>query len=466
VHPAARDWSCLTVLLSTRFRARTTIIVSAWLTATLAGCTAATPATTVPAAAATSAAHPAAARPAAVRPPATISARAFGMHYLDTSHPYPPLPFGTARVWDMGVTWMDLQPTSAAWSPAALARLDSIVATFRAHGAQPVITLGMTPTWAAGSCRYVVLNVDWGRKTCAPRSTSATGPWGAYVRMLAKRYSGKVRYFELWNEPSLRNGYNDSIAKLAQMQAVARPIVHQYGAQLLSPSVPLHDGSNGTKFLDRFLSLAGGKAFDVVNLHLYSAIQIAKANYGPEWTMGQLSAARKVLARHGVANRPVWNTEVNVGNQFAHVNFTGTAGAAQITRTFILNIENRVARTIWYAADVRTWAGTVLVKSDYRTPTVAGSAYRMLRNRLVGGRAYGCSRTVVGTIDWRYVCRFHLATGRNMLAVWTTGRAFAFHAPAGTRRLLSVTGSALSARPGRVITVGRTPIYVIGTFGV
>ena len=41
-----------------------------------------------------------------------IPATAFGMHYLNTGHTYPAMPFATARIWDKGVTWKDLQPTA------------------------------------------------------------------------------------------------------------------------------------------------------------------------------------------------------------------------------------------------------------------------------------------------------------------------------------------------------------------
>src|SRR5947207_7193439 len=63
-----------------------------------------------------------------------ISSRQFGMHYTNTSDPLL-LSFGSGRVWDMGVTWKDLQPTSGATNATALARLDSIVNGFPGHRA-------------------------------------------------------------------------------------------------------------------------------------------------------------------------------------------------------------------------------------------------------------------------------------------------------------------------------------------
>src|SRR4051794_661974 len=87
--------------------------------------------------------------PPASAAPAAIGAGAFGMHWLNPGPQYPTVRFGSARVWDMGVTWAELQPRSSATSTSVLTKLDGIVATFRAHHVDPMITLGMTPRWAA-----------------------------------------------------------------------------------------------------------------------------------------------------------------------------------------------------------------------------------------------------------------------------------------------------------------------------
>src|SRR3954452_3717821 len=66
-----------------------------------------------------------------------ISASSFGMHWL---HPgqtaWPALSFGTARIWDMGVTWSELQPSATSTFDStnpAVARLDAIVNAYRSH---------------------------------------------------------------------------------------------------------------------------------------------------------------------------------------------------------------------------------------------------------------------------------------------------------------------------------------------
>jgi len=405
---------------------------------------------------------------------AAVSADSFGMHVLQLgAHPYPPMPFGTVRVWDMGVTWKDLQPTQA--TPltgngnAALSRLDSIVSTLRQHGAQPMITLGMTPDWAANSCPHVTGGTDWGLQTCAPKDTSVNGPWGRYVKALATRYASSVKYFETWNEPSLRNGYNDSVAALAKMQQTAYTVLHslRHGQQLASPGIPFTNGppTNGVNWLSSFFTAPGGTSFDIVGLHLYPADPAVRAGDGPEWAVAvALPQVRQVLEQHGLADRAIWNTETNVGRAPAHTGYqAGVAGAAAVARTFILAPEAGIARTIWYAADDRTWGGTWLENAGASALSTAGSGYTTVHRMIDGRTPLGCTQPpVVGnaTVTGTFTCRFGDSAGKLVLtAVWTTGRATQVRAPDGATAYYSVTGARHPVKAGAVVPVTAAPVY-------
>src|SRR3954451_23247609 len=350
-----------------------------------------------------------------------IAPQAFGMHFLGFgAHSYPPLAFGSARIWDMHVTWKDVQPTAGSSltgrGSAALQRLDAIVATFKSNHVEPLLTLGMTPDWAARKCTHVIRGIDWGLKTCATRDVTASGPWGRYVRALALRYRHSVRYFEFWNEPSLRNGWNDSLARLAQMQATAHRILRGlgFGQQLVAPSIAFTDGAptHGLRWLDAFLRLPGGTDFDIVGLHLYPGDPPARQGVGPEWVVDvALPAARAVLAAHGLSARPVWDTETNVGRVPAGITFSGTQAAGLVARTYVLAAENDIRRTFWYAADDRNFGGIWLENADLSLLSAAGVAYQTVRARMLGKVPLGCDRTRLGGNAARYTCKFGTARG-------------------------------------------------------
>src|SRR3954453_4158191 len=433
-----------------------------------------------------------------------ISASAFGMHFLQHGS-YPSLGFASARIWDDGVTWAKLQPNAPTHTAAApptplvsqgtpekitngidtkvVAKLDAIVRSFVAHHADPMITLGMTPAWAADTsgCNYG----SYGVQTCLPKGDFKASdgydfhdPWRNYVSFLSTRYDGhhsdakgtlpKVTYFELWNEPNYRNGMNGSwstaIPKLAKMQATAYGLLHARGQKMVSPGIPFTVGG-GYTFLDKFLK-AGGKKYDALGLHLYPSDATATGGYGPEWVMNTvLVSVRKILSNNAVAGRPMWDTETNVGRMAAHNAVkTSTTGAAYVARTFILATQNKIARTFWYAADDHAWGGVWLENSNY-TRSTAGNGYQRVRARLVGKAALGCSRVTVGTHKWKYTCKFGTTTGhKTLLAIWTTGANYTLKAPAGTKHWYDWKGTYRSAYAGKKFTISHTPIYLVGSF--
>src|SRR3954454_25318769 len=317
----------------------------------------------------------------------------------------------------------------------------------------------MTPSWAARACKHVVRGIDWGSKTCAPRDVSVSGPWGRYVRAMALRYRHSVRYFELWNEPSLRNGWNDTLPKLAQMQTVAHRILRElgFGQKLVAPSIAFTDGAprHGLRWLNTFLSLPGGTEFDIAGLHLHPGDPPARQGIGPEWAVEvALPAARAVLAAHGLSGRPVWDTETNVGRVPAGITFAGTQAAGLVARTYLLAAENDVRRTFWYAADDRWWGGIWMENADLLSLSSAGEAYRTVRRMVVGTVPLGCDRKHGGVTTGTYVCKFGTQAGAvTLIVVWTTSTSAMVATPKGATAWYSVIGTRHSARATGRLTI-------------
>ncbi|MGI8687794.1 MAG: beta-galactosidase, partial [Thermomicrobiales bacterium] len=81
-------------------------------------------------------------------PTAVIPPSLFGMHVhrATTGTHWPRVPFKTWHFWDANVMWSDLEPQRGVyqWS-----ELDALVALAQQHGVEPVLVLGLTPTWAS-----------------------------------------------------------------------------------------------------------------------------------------------------------------------------------------------------------------------------------------------------------------------------------------------------------------------------
>jgi polysaccharide biosynthesis protein PslG len=384
---------------------------------------------------------------------------AIGMHWLQYPSPLlSRLRFGAVR-FNGGnvVTWPILQPSASSRLDStnpAVRQLDDMVSRYEKLHVEPLIVLGGTPSWAAEACQ----NGTWPADTCAPARRDASSPWGTYVRFLAHRYPGAS--FEIWNEPNLRNGYNDTIGHLAEMQRTASAAIHSANphAVVVSPSVGITAG-DPLGWFSAFLREPGGGDFDVAGVHLYASDASARAGDGPEWADGMFRQFRSLLNKANI-RKPIWNTEVNVGRfEFRNTTsrvFTGSAGAAMVARTFLLQLGDGVSRVYWYAGDDRSWSGTWLVNGDGKTLTPAGVAFNVAYRMLVGATPHGCSTTA----ERVWTCRFTLPAGRSMEATWTTGLPTDVQLPPHTLSVVDVTGRTTSASSA-TLHISDVPTFVV-----
>jgi beta-glucosidase/6-phospho-beta-glucosidase/beta-galactosidase len=123
----------------------------------------------------------------------------FGLHIHHLDVPYkqgvsswPFTPFGSWRLFGAYVQWDDLEPQKGQWN---FRRLDWYVEEAGRHGIELLLTLGRTPQWASARP-----NED--RKGSAAEPASIED-WKNYVRTLSRRYKGRIKYYEVWNEPRL-----------------------------------------------------------------------------------------------------------------------------------------------------------------------------------------------------------------------------------------------------------------------
>ncbi len=218
---------------------------------------------------------------------------------------WPPLNFGMLRLWDSGTRWADIEPTRGDWR---FGRLDYYVNEAGVHGAKVLYTLGSTPKWASARpeerCGYYPHG-------CAaePRSME---DWREYVRVVARRYRGKICCYEVWNEPDFSGPskdpkksafYTGSVADLVEMARIARQVLHEEDpdAVLFSPAIvngPLNR-------LDKFLAAGGRDYVQGISYHFYAFNDESRM-------LREIEAVRDVMRKNGLAHLPLWSTEAGV----------------------------------------------------------------------------------------------------------------------------------------------------------
>lgn len=221
----------------------------------------------------------------------------------------------------------------------AWAKYDQIVALAEQYGLEIVPRLSNPPAWtrADGDAR--------GEK--AP--PDALADWGDYVYAVVSRYRGRIRYYQLWNEPNIYpewgeqavdpEGYTRLLCKGYRRAKEADPqAVIISGA--LAPTVSLYPGPgpgtglNDLVFLQRMYDAGAADCFDIMAVNDYMLwsgptdrrMQPLNVNFA------RPTYIRDVMVANGDAAKPIWISEMNsnaVPNDPA--NISGVGGYGMVT---------------------------------------------------------------------------------------------------------------------------------------
>jgi len=326
-----------------------------------------------------------------------IASDFFGMTIHHTATQFPPFPVSVFRFWDV-VAWPQAEPSSGqfAWT-----RIDETTGKHKKSGVNDFLfTFGSVPAWASSNPNEPCPGGD-GTGSCAAPDLTA---FDDFAKHLVQRYCGVIKYYETWNEPNgagYWKGNNTQLLTIAQhlfriakdptncgcTNGACSPNGGANPNKVLLPSISRINQPN-LNWLDSYLSAAGPRyAYaDVAAFHGYGSPTDA------EQIANQVQQLKKVLAKHGLSNLPLWNTEGNWGS----VPAVGPSQASWLMRYHMAQVAVGVSRVIWYAFDNCGWG--VLWEApwckDPQMPvgqlTDPGRAYAVVEEWLVGANLTGC----------------------------------------------------------------------------
>ena len=311
----------------------------------------------------------------------------FGMHIhrADTTTPWPNAGFGSWRLWDAHVNWVDLEPSRGEWN---FERLDRLVAMAKLTKVDVLLPLALTPTWA--SARPLEKS-SYGLGNAA--EPADIEDWKTYVRTVATRYRGRVYHYELWNEVNIPSFYSGSKEQLIQLARETYTILKEVDSRnvLVGPSVT--GGGKHLDWLSGYFQKGGGQYLDVVAYHFYVP------NDAPEAMLSLISSVQRIMQQNGLSSKPLWNTESGWGM----LNYDGTpkpawaypkweelesnVAAAYVSRALILNWAAGVQRFYFYAWD-NSLMGLMEPTSKALKP--AAMAYTNTLHWIVGKKISKC----------------------------------------------------------------------------
>ncbi|MGC2333803.1 MAG: glycosyl hydrolase [Candidatus Acidiferrales bacterium] len=333
----------------------------------------------------------------------------FGMHFHHVGGvtPWPDVPIPEWRLWDAHTAWPDLEPNKGQWH---FQTLDAYLTLAAQHHTDVLLPLGLSPQWA--SARPTEKSTYQPGFAAEPRNID---DWREYVATVVAHCKGRVRAYEIWNEPNSKSFWTGNVSQMVALTQAASAIIRRIDPQaiIVSPSATT---SSGVGWLSQFLQMGGGQYVDVIGYHFYVAPQ------PPEAMIPLIQRVKQVMAENGVGDKPLWNTESAWPSPRPFPSEDLAAG--YLARAYILNWAAGVQRLYWYAWDNHTFDVTQTTRQDNQTLTPAGRAYGIIQKWLVGARMDACNE---GS-DHTWTCRL-TRNGTPEWIIWNTGGTTPFSIP-------------------------------------
>ena len=241
--------------------------------------------------------------------------------------------------------------------------------------------------------------------------------WAAFVQTTAARYRGRVKVWEVWNEPNYTMEA-DYYAKLVKAT---------YDAIKAADPDAVVVGFGGTDpdYIRRVFEAGSVKCMDAVSIHSYSEL------VQPFERMANLAAAVNDLVQKFGSAKRVWHTEQ--GSQSDGMGYraseqTEEQCAVNVAQGYLSALASGVEKFFWFSAQTTPTYGWAVFYEDYvprpRLVALNGLA-RLLKGRSVTGRM------VLG--DGEVACVLMDGKAGAAAALWNLQDTMAVRLPAGTQ---------------------------------
>ncbi|MBI2297409.1 MAG: hypothetical protein HYU66_00405 [Armatimonadetes bacterium] len=182
-------------------------------------------------------------------------------------------------------TWRTQEPEPGKWDTRAL---DAALRRMERFGLRYQDILFAAPTWVAGNA------------ACGAPPMDKLDQWSAYVERLVKQYRGRIRYWEVWNEPDLM--WPEETRHNAEHYAAMLRATYD-AAKRADPDCVLLGLSHAgyEEWLERLGQLGVADTFDIATVHSYAA---------PRGFVQAIERRRALLDEGGMARKPMWVNEL------------------------------------------------------------------------------------------------------------------------------------------------------------
>lgn len=353
---------------------------------------------------------------------------------------------------------------------------DDAIARCAAAGIAVQLMVTDTPYWASSAPGKELARPDSFRHA-PPRNlyasifddgTDVPGPgkrlnpdqyWGCMLSRVASRYKGKVKYYQVWNEPDFPKGvqnadpndpersFTGSVKDYVRMLAIAHAVV-----KWQDPGARIATGGLGyADYLQAMIDHGAGGVFDALDFHAYG-------------DPGSDGALRAFLSVAGKMRRVLRHAGLDKALICSETGFPAAQPAHQadyIPKLYATGLALGLEGIIYYSNTNPSWRQMGLV--DWRTMqqrTAGYWAYKTVAQALSGLRFAGKLPLSPELVGYRFVAP---SGDREVRVLWAPFRddaaGVAYHAP-GRWQAVTPDGRARRLAPGEPVRLTATPVIL------
>jgi hypothetical protein len=375
------------------------------------------------------------------------------------------------RWWRLWVAWdaIEPEPGKFQWK-----NLDHVMALAQKHGMETLVCLrgGAKPWQAYGGGE----RPDWhlmSEHTFAPRNMA---DWNKFVRAISTHLKGKVRHWQVWNEPDARNGfYPFSTEKYVEVLRESARVLREVDAQNVVATGGFagafasagqrdkmtHTNEDHAWGLAEFFALKPQSDFDVFDNHYYAVDEP-----GQSWDskIKVVNDVKKWLAVRNIKTR-LWNSETSMYS--APGKLAGTRGgwanvpylsekeqAQRIVELHIQSLSVGIEKTFWYGV-----RGDVGVINADMSPKPAFATHAVLAAKLHGFKFDTALDLGATTRAYRFSAR--QGTPRYLTVAWERGGSRKIRLSGQPLRFSDWMDNIHALAPGQLtFDLGVEPVYI------
>ena len=245
------------------------------------------------------------------------------------------------------------------WDKDAWANYDNVVDLTREYGIDMIARVDTSPSWARSGAEAH----DWHQ---APPERFED--YGDFMYALASRYRGRIKAYQVWNEPNLAIEWGQDApdpAGYARLLGIAYQRIKEADpdaivlSAAMAPTIEESDRAlNELVFLQRMYDAGARGSFDVLAVQAYglrSGPDDRRLSSG-DVNFSRTTVVRELMVRNGDAARPIWATEMGWNTQPADFPAPAPYGAVSeaLQAEYTVRAFER-ARTEW------PWMGVMAV---------------------------------------------------------------------------------------------------------